>query len=355
MSGFQRPRGLMCWDSSNEVAAQVSQTSPQQDHRDDAGAWLTERGRQGVRDDRQMKRQAARSLACLQVLGKPRNRLACLPARSSGRSAARPGSGTRWAGSIAHGSFLWTGQRRVVRSAENLLGDEMMSLLPAALHHCLTEPKRLEDDSRACTLSGPYRARPPADCDGYRLVDNPPSPRWTGQGHALGAPESLLRTGVNLFGPVLIGPIARSGRTPASSARRSSRALYLGPSVEIRRCLLLAQAEVSHMSFLGHRSSAPCRSRGFFCSAVRNLRRGTVHVIRDGMLADTGEPGLAASSRRRRYRCPHDGHAGPPDHRDPGNTPEFPDHEELLTPGTMNPLRQIPRIVEPFAVSVSYR
>ncbi len=27
----------------------------------------------------------------------------------------------------------------------------------------------------------------------------------------------------------------------------------------------------------------------FFCSAVRNLRRGTVPVIRDGMLADTGE------------------------------------------------------------------
>jgi hypothetical protein len=33
----------------------------------------------------------------------------------------------------------------VVGTAENLLGDEVMSLLPGALRHCLTEPKWWED------------------------------------------------------------------------------------------------------------------------------------------------------------------------------------------------------------------
>ena len=131
----------------------------------------------------------------------------------------------------------------------------------------------------------------PADCDGYRLVDNPPSPRWDWQGHALVHESSLLHTGVNLFGPVLIGPDCEIGPNasifgPTVIEGRS----YLGPSVEIRRCLLLARAEVSHMSFLGHSVIGRRAALGaFFCSAVRNLRRGTVHVIRDGMLTDSGE------------------------------------------------------------------
>lgn len=118
----------------------------------------------------------------------------------------------------------------------------------------------------------------PADCDGYRLVDNPPSPRWDWQGHALVHESSLLHTGVNLFGPVLIGPDCEIGPNasifgPTVIEGRS----YLGPSVEIRRCLLLAPAEVSHMSFLGHSVIGRRTALGaFFCSAVRNLRRGTV-------------------------------------------------------------------------------
>ena len=44
------------------------------------------------------------------------------------------------------------------------------------------------------------------------------------------------------------------------------------------------------MSFLGHSVIGRRAALGaFFCSAVRNLRRGTVHVIRDGMLTDSGE------------------------------------------------------------------
>ncbi|HMG65050.1 MAG TPA: hypothetical protein VK599_19060, partial [Streptosporangiaceae bacterium] len=59
---------------------------------------------------------------------------------------------------------------------------------------------------------------------------------------------------------------------------------------EIRRCLLLAGAEVAHMSYVGHSVlGRRVRLGAFFCSAVRNLRRGTVHMMRDGVLADTGE------------------------------------------------------------------
>jgi acetyltransferase-like isoleucine patch superfamily enzyme len=158
--------------------------------------------------------------------------------------------------------------------------------------HCLTEPKWWEDELQGLhVVQALTTLALPADCDGYRLVDNPPSPRWDWQGHALVHESSLLHTGVNLFGPVLIGPDCEVGPNasifgPTVIEGRS----YLGPSVEIRRCLLLARAEVSHMSFLGHSVIGRRVALGaFFCSAVRNLRRGTVHVIRDGMLADTCE------------------------------------------------------------------
>jgi hypothetical protein len=217
-------------------------------------------------------------------------------------------------------------------TAENLLGDEMMSLLPAALRHCLTEPKWWEDELQGLHVVRALTALVlPADCHGYRLVDNPPSPRWDWQGHALVHKSSLLHTGVNLFGPVLIGPDCEIGPNasifgPTVIEGRS----YLGPSVEIRRCLLLARAEVSHMSFLGHSVIGRRAALGaFFCSAVRDAGRYR------------RAPAWLRHRRRRGDRCAHDGHAGPPDHRDLGNTPELPDHEELLTSG--NHLRQIPR------------
>ena len=44
------------------------------------------------------------------------------------------------------------------------------------------------------------------------------------------------------------------------------------------------------MSFVGHSVIGRQVALGaFFCSAVRNLGRGTVHVLRDGALVDTGE------------------------------------------------------------------
>ena len=177
-------------------------------------------------------------------------------------------------------------------SVESLLGDEMMALLPAVLQHCLTEPRWWQDELQGLHVVRALTALAlPAGCDGYRLVDNPPSPRWDWPGHALVHESSLLHTGVNLFGPVLIGPDCEIGPNasifgPTVIEGRS----YLGPSVEIRRCLLLAAAEVSHMSFLGHSVIGRRAALGaFFCSAVRNLQRGTVHVICNGTLADTGE------------------------------------------------------------------
>ena len=50
-----------------------------------------------------------------------------------------------------------------------------------------------------------------------------------------------------------------------------------------------ASGGIAH-EFLGHSVIGRRAALGaFFCSAVRNLRRGTVHVIRAGTLADTGE------------------------------------------------------------------
>ena len=58
----------------------------------------------------------------------------------------------------------------------------------------------------------------------------------------------------------------------------------------MRRCLLLAGAEVAHVSFVGHSVIGRQVALGaFFCSAVRNLGRGTVHVLHHGALVDTGE------------------------------------------------------------------
>ena len=93
----------------------------------------------------------------------------------------------------------------------------------------------------------------PAESEGYERVENVPSPTWDWGGHALVHQTSLVHRGVNLFGPVLIGPHCEIGPNasifgPTVVEGRS----YLGPSVEVRRCLLLAGAEISlTSSFVG--------------------------------------------------------------------------------------------------------
>jgi UDP-N-acetylglucosamine diphosphorylase / glucose-1-phosphate thymidylyltransferase / UDP-N-acetylgalactosamine diphosphorylase / glucosamine-1-phosphate N-acetyltransferase / galactosamine-1-phosphate N-acetyltransferase len=176
--------------------------------------------------------------------------------------------------------------------AEDLLCEEIKSALPVAVRDCLEEPRWWDDERR-----GPHvikalteLALPPV-CEGYRRVDNAASPRWDWQGHALVHESSVVHSGVNLFGPVLVGPSCEIGPNasifgPTVVEGRS----YIGPSVEVRRSLLLAGAEVSHMSFVGHSVIGRQVALGaFFCSAVRNLERGTVHVLHDGALVDTGE------------------------------------------------------------------
>jgi NDP-sugar pyrophosphorylase family protein len=175
---------------------------------------------------------------------------------------------------------------------EDLLGDEMISVLPSLLRQCLVDPKWWADELAGLLMMTALTEMVlPSSSDGYRRVDNPPSPRWDWQGHALVHESSLVHSGVNLFGPVVVGPYCELGPNaslfgPTVVEGRS----YIGPSVEVRRCLLLARAEVSHMSFLGHSVIGRHVALGaFFCSAVRNLERGTVHVMKNGALLDTGE------------------------------------------------------------------
>jgi NDP-sugar pyrophosphorylase family protein len=100
-----------------------------------------------------------------------------------------------------------------------------------------------------------------------------------------------VHSGVNFFGPVLVGPNCEIGpNATIFGPTIIESGAYLGPSVEVRRCLLLAGTEISHMSYVGHSVIGRDVCLGaFFCSAVRNLRRGTVHMIRAGALEDTGE------------------------------------------------------------------
>jgi NDP-sugar pyrophosphorylase family protein len=134
----------------------------------------------------------------------------------------------------------------------------------------------------------------PAGREEYTSVPSTPSTRWRPQGHALVHQTSMVHSGVSFFGPVLVGPHCELGPNATIYGPAVIESdVYLGPSVEVRRCLLMAGAEVSHLSYLGHSVIGREVCLGaFFCSAVRNLQRGTVHVIRDGELIDTQETHL---------------------------------------------------------------
>jgi NDP-sugar pyrophosphorylase family protein len=172
------------------------------------------------------------------------------------------------------------------------LGARILSSLPPALRHCLTCPDWWQDEMAGIqVMNGLDRLVLPADCDGYRKVTGEPSPGWGRHSHALVHETSTVHRGVSFFGPVLVGPGCEIGpnATIFGPAVVESNA-YLGPSAEVRRCLLLDGTEISHMSYVGHSVIGRNVCLGaFFCSAVRNLRRGTVHVLRDGALVDTGE------------------------------------------------------------------
>jgi UDP-N-acetylglucosamine diphosphorylase / glucose-1-phosphate thymidylyltransferase / UDP-N-acetylgalactosamine diphosphorylase / glucosamine-1-phosphate N-acetyltransferase / galactosamine-1-phosphate N-acetyltransferase len=179
-----------------------------------------------------------------------------------------------------------------VTDEASLLGSSVLSGLPPAVRDCFGAARWWHDDLAGLHLmSGLTELALPDQLPGYRRVDGAQSRQWPRRGHALVHETSIVHPGVNFFGPVLVGPDCELGpHATIYGPTIVESGSYLGPSAEIRRCLLLAGAEVSHMSYVGHSVvGRQVRLGAFFCSAVRNLRRGTVHMLHDGVLVDTGE------------------------------------------------------------------
>jgi NDP-sugar pyrophosphorylase family protein len=173
-----------------------------------------------------------------------------------------------------------------------LLGDAVLALLPPVVAECIAEPRWWQDELRGLrVMTGLSGMSLPDSLDGYRTVATAESVQWRWRGHALVHESSIVHSGVNFFGPVLIGPGCEVGpNATVYGPTVVESGSYLGPGAEIRRCLLLAGAEVAHTSYVGHSVlGRDVRLGAFFCVAVRNLRRGTVHMISAGTLVDTGE------------------------------------------------------------------
>lgn len=171
----------------------------------------------------------------------------------------------------------------------------VLPLLPDILRSSITNAEWWADELQGLhVMRGLDLLALPAERGEYAAVSTTPSSRWRPQGHALVHQSSVLHSGVNLFGPVLIGPHCELGPNATIYGPCVIESdVYLGPSVEVRRCLIMTGAEVSHMSYLGHSVIGRHVCLGaFFCSAVRNLQRGTVHLMRDGQLIDTQQSHL---------------------------------------------------------------
>jgi NDP-sugar pyrophosphorylase family protein len=176
--------------------------------------------------------------------------------------------------------------------AGSLLGGEVLALLPGAVRGCITSPRWWQDELAGMHVMNALSDMSlPDSLKGYCRLDSADSVQWRWKGHALVHESSLVHRGVNFFGPVLIGPGCEIGpNTTVYGPTIVESGTYLGPGAELRRCLLLAGAEVAHMSYVGHSVlGRGVRLGAFFCVAVRNLRRGTVHMMSGGALVDTGE------------------------------------------------------------------
>jgi NDP-sugar pyrophosphorylase family protein len=174
----------------------------------------------------------------------------------------------------------------------SLLGNEVLSLLPRVVRECITEPCWWQDELQGLhVMTALNDLSLPGGLEGYRRVDTADSVQWRWKGHALVHESSIVHRGVNFFGPVLIGPDCEIGpNATVYGPTVVESGTYLGPGAEIRRCLLLSGAEVAHTSYVGHSVlGRRVRLGAFFCVAVRNLRRGTVHMMSGGVLVDTGE------------------------------------------------------------------
>ncbi|HET6192273.1 MAG TPA: hypothetical protein VFE59_35350 [Trebonia sp.] len=174
----------------------------------------------------------------------------------------------------------------------SFLGDEVLSLLPRVVRECITEPYWWEDELQGLYVMAALNDLSlPDSLEGYRRVDTADSVQWRWKGHALVHESSIVHKGVNFFGPVLVGPDCEIGpNATIYGPTVVESGTYLGPGAEIRRCLLLAGAEVAHTSYVGHSVlGRRVRLGAFFCGAVRNLTRGTVHMMSGGVLVDTEE------------------------------------------------------------------
>jgi NDP-sugar pyrophosphorylase family protein len=172
------------------------------------------------------------------------------------------------------------------------LGPEVLGLLPHVIRDCVTQSSWWQDELRGLqVMTALSDLDLPERLTGYRRVETASSRQWRWPGHALVHDSSIIHPGVNFFGPVLIGPDCEIGPNASVYGPTVVEAgSYLGPGAEIRRCLLLAGAEVAHTSYVGHSVlGRDVRLGAFFCVAVRNLRRGTVHLRSGGELVDTGE------------------------------------------------------------------
>jgi NDP-sugar pyrophosphorylase family protein len=179
-----------------------------------------------------------------------------------------------------------------VTGAESLLGPQVIALLPPVIGGCISAPRWWHDELAGLhVMTGLTELALPDRLGGYRRIDCAESRQWPRRGHALVHETSIVHSGVNFFGPALVGPECEIGpHATIYGPTVVESGSYLGPSAEIRRCLLLAGAEVAHMSYVGHSVlGRRVRLGAFFCSAVRNLRRDTVHMMRNGVLVDTGE------------------------------------------------------------------
>jgi NDP-sugar pyrophosphorylase family protein len=171
----------------------------------------------------------------------------------------------------------------------------LLPTLPTALRTCLAEPRWWADERQGLYVVRDLSSLTlPTALAGYRVVPGTRSPRWDWPGHALVHRTATVHQGVSLFGPVLIGPGCEIGPNASIFGPTVVQSgAYVGPGAEIRRSLLLSGAEVAHLSFVGHSViGRNVRLGAFFCSAVRNLRRGTVHILHAGVLVDTGEERL---------------------------------------------------------------
>lgn len=122
------------------------------------------------------------------------------------------------------------------------------------------------------SLKTPTRPRDPRDC-GVALVAESTTimPGSILVGDVVICEGCEIGPNCTIFGPTIIGPGS-----------------YIGPGAEVRRSLIFSALKLAHRSYLGHSIVGRRVNLGAgFTVAVRNLKRGTVHLKMDDRLFDT--------------------------------------------------------------------